>query len=229
MVMKVAIMYSGGKDSTMALNYALEQCWDVQALISVKPKSTESFLYQYATVEWTKLSGEAIGIPVIQIKSEKIGAKEEADELENVFSNLKVDAILMGGVGLQETQIRELRRVAGKFGIYIIVPYQNYTSEEMFDKTINSGFEIMLTDVASDGLGSEWLGKKIGTGNAEEFKKLSKRFGFDVLGEGGYYNTLVLDGPIFKKRIDIVKSKTVWDTKTSSGYLEIEDAALKSK
>ncbi|MBI2084545.1 MAG: diphthine--ammonia ligase [Candidatus Aenigmarchaeota archaeon] len=227
--MKVAVMYSGGKDSTMALNYAFEQGWEVQALISVKPKSTESFLYQYATVEWTRLSSEALGIPAIHIKSEKIGAKDEADELEDTFRNLKVDAILMGGVGLQETQIRELKRVAAKFGISIVVPYQNYTSEELFDRTVSSGFDIMLTDVATDGLGVEWLGKKLNKSNADEFKKLSKKFGFDVLGEGGYYNTLVVDGPIFKKKIEIVKSRQVWDTKTSSGYLEIEDAKLGSK
>lgn len=227
--MKVAVMYSGGKDSTMALNYALEQEWDVQALISVKPKSTESFLYQYATVEWTRLSSEALGIPVIHIKSEKIGAKDEADELEDTFKNLQVGAILMGGVGLQETQIREIKRVAAKFGINIIVPYQNYTSGELFERTVSSGFDIMLTDVATDGLGPEWLGKKLNKSNADEFKRLSKKFGFDVLGEGGYYNTFVVDGPIFKKKIEVLKTRKVWDNKTSSGYLEIEEANLGSK
>ena len=227
--MKVAIMYSGGKDSTMALNYALNQGWEVGTLISVKPKSTESFLYQYATVEWTKLSSEALGIPVIHIKSEKIGAKEEADELEEVFRNLKSDAILVGGVGLQKTQIREWKRVAGKFGIDVIVPYENLTSEELFDRTINAGFDIMLTDVATDGLGPEWLGKKLNKETAEEFKKLSKKFGFDCLGEGGYYNSLVIDGPIFNKRIEVVSSKKIWDNKTSSGYLEIEEAKLVPK
>ena len=227
--MKVAVMYSGGKDSTMALNYALDKGWKVEALISVKPISTESFLYQYATVEWTKLSSEALGIPVIHVKSEKIGAKEEADELEEVFNNLDVDAILVGGVGLQETQIREWRRVAREFGIELIVPYENLTSEELFDKTINSGFDIMLTDVATDGLGPEWLGRKLNKDNSDEFKKLSKKFGFDILGEGGYYNTFVLDGPIFDKQIQVLNSKKVWDNKTSSGYLDIEEAKLVPK
>ena len=227
--MKVAVMYSGGKDSTMALKHGLDQGWKVEALISVKPKSTESFLYQYATVEWTRLSSEALGIPVIHVKSEKIGPKEEADELEQVFENLKVDAILVGGVGLQATQIREWRRVAGKFGIELIVPYENLTSEELFDKTISSGFEIMLTDVASDGLGPEWIGKKLSKENAEEFNILSKKFGFDVLGEGGYYNSLVLDGPIFNKKIQIISSKKIWDSKTYSGYMEIQDARLVDK
>ena len=227
--MKVAVMYSGGKDSTMALKHALDQGWEVEALISVKPKSNESFLYQFATVEWTKLSSEAVGIPVIHIKSEKIGPKEEAEELEQVLKGMKVDAILVGGVGLQATQIREWRRVAGKFGIGLIVPYESLTSEELFDKTIESGFDIMLTDVASDGLGPEWIGRKLNMQNADEFKMLSKRFGFDVLGEGGYYNSLVLDGPIFNKRIEILNSHKVWDNKTYSGYLEVKDAALAEK
>ena len=228
-VMKVAVMYSGGKDSTMALRYALDHGWQVEALISVKPKSTESFLYQFATVEWTRLSAEALDIPLIHVKSEKIGPKEEADELEEIFKGLKVDAILAGGVGLQKTQIREWRRVAKKFGMDLIVPYENMTSEELFDKTIDSGFDIMLTDVATDGLGSDWIGKKLNRENAEEFKMLSKKFGFDILGEGGYYNSLVLDGPIFNKKIDVVKSKKIWDNKTYSGYLEILEAKLVSK
>ncbi|MBI2545002.1 MAG: diphthine--ammonia ligase [Candidatus Aenigmarchaeota archaeon] len=227
--MKVAVMYSGGKDSTMAVNYALENGWDVETLISVKPKSTESFLYQYATVEWTKLSSEALGIPALHVKSEKIGAKDEADELEKVFKNLKVDAILMGGVGLQETQIRELKRVANKFGIELIVPYNDLTSEQLFEKTIDSGFDIMLTDVASDGLTMNWLGKKLNKENSEEFKHMSKEFGFDILGEGGYYNTFVVDGPIFKKKIEFTQTESVWDKSTGSGYLEVKNAKLVPK
>ncbi|MBI4010611.1 MAG: diphthine--ammonia ligase [Candidatus Aenigmarchaeota archaeon] len=227
--MKVAIMYSGGKDSTMALKYALDQRWKVEALISVKPRSTESFLYQYATVEWTRLSSKALGIPVIHINSEKIGPKEEADELEGVFSKLNVDKILVGGVGLQATQIREWKRVAGKFGIELMVPYGSLSSEELFEKTINSGFDIMLTDVASDGLGPEWLGRKLNKSSFEEFKEMSKEFGFDILGEGGYYNTFVVDGSIFKKKIEFTEQIKKWDAKTSSGYLEVKNAVLRSK
>ncbi|MBI2005372.1 MAG: TIGR00289 family protein, partial [Candidatus Aenigmarchaeota archaeon] len=103
------------------------------------------------------------------------------------------------------------------------------TSEELFDKTIDSGFNIMLTDVATDGLGPEWIGKKLSKDNVQEFKRLSKKFGFDILGEGGYYNTLVTDGPIFNKRIEIINSSKIWDNKTSSGYLEIEEAKLVPK
>lgn len=222
-------MYSGGKDSTMALQYALDQRWKVEALISVKPKSTESFLYQYATVEWTRLSSEALGIPVIHIKSEKIGPKEEADELEAVFSKLTVDAILVGGVGLQETQIRELRRVAGKFGIELMVPYENLTSEELLREEIKTGFDIRITSVASDGLGPEWLGEKLDSKNLEKWLELSEKFGFDCLGEGGYMDSFICDAPFFKKKIEFKSTQKIWDNITHSGYLHVDDAILIDK
>jgi len=227
--MKVAVMYSGGKDSNQAVKWCLDNGHEIVTLISVKPKSTESFLYQYATVEWAKLSSEALDIPLIHIKSEKIGPKEEADELEEVFSGLDVDAILVGGVGLQKTQIREWKRVAGKFGIKVIVPYQNLTSEELLREEIKAGFDIRITSVASDGLGPEWLGERLNSDNLEKWLGLSKKFGFDPIGEGGYIDSLVVDSPIFSKRIEIINSKKVWDSKTSSGYLEIEEAKLVPK
>ena len=227
--MKVAVMFSGGKDSSMALKHVIDQGWKVEALISVKPKSTESFLYQYATVEWSKLSAEALDIPLIYIKSEKIGPKEEADELEGVFKTLNVDAIIVGGVGLQKTQIREWKRVAGKFGMDLIVPYQNLTSEELLREEIKVGFDIRITSVASDGLGPEWLGERLDSTNLENWLELSKKFGFDCLGEGGYMDSFICDAPFFKRRIEFTSTEKVWDNSTNSGYLKVNDAYLVSK
>ena len=227
--MRVAVMYSGGKDSCQSLKWALDNGHEIVTLISVKPKSTESFLYQYATVEWTKLSSEAVGIPVIHIKSEKIGPREEAEELEAVFSKLGVDRILVGGVGLQATQIREWRRVAGRFGIELMVPYENMTSEELLNEEIKAGFDIRITSVASDGLGPEWLGEKLNSDNLEKWLELSKKFGFDCLGEGGYMDSFICDAPFFKKKIEFKRTEKIWDNKTNSGYLEVKKAVLTDK
>ncbi len=226
---KVAIMFSGGKDSCQAVVYALRQGWDVKALIAVKPKSTEAYLYHYPMVEWTRLSAEALRIPLILINSKEIGPEKEAKELEETFSKLNVDAVLLGGVGLQKTQIREIRKIAEKYKMQVLIPYENYTSEQLLKEEINAGLDIVITDVAADGLGPEWIGKKLDKKTFLEFKKLSERFGFDILGEGGYFNTFVVNGPKFQKRIEFLDTAKIWDSKTESGYLEVKDAILVSK
>ncbi len=227
--MRVAVLFSGGKDSSQAVKWALDNGHEVVALISVKPKSDEAYLWHYATVEWTLLQASAMGIPLIMVKADRVGAREEAEEIEKVLRRLDVEALILGGVGLQETQIKEVKRVAKEFGIEVIVPYENYTSEELLEEEVKSGFEIMITQVASDGLGPEWLGRRITEETLEELKRISKKFGMDVLGEGGYYDTLTLDGPIFKKRIEVSGFHKVWDERTSSGRLEITSARLVPK
>lgn len=217
--MKVAVLFSGGKDSTFALYEALKKGWEVKALIAIKPKSTEAYLWHYPTVELTVYSAEALGIPLILLKSEEIGVEEEVKVLEKILPFLEVDGLVIGGVGLQKTQINAIKKLAEKYGIKVIVPHENLSSEELLKREIEAGFEILITDVASDGLGPEWIGKKLTKENLKEFIELAKKYGFDVLGEGGYYNTLVVDGPIFKKRIEIREFEKIWDEKTYSGYL----------
>ncbi len=228
-VIRVAVLYSGGKDSTFALYYALQQGWDVAALIAVKPKDTEAYLYHYATVEWTLLSSEAMGIPIVLLKTDKNGPLKEAKELEKVFKRIKVDAVLLGGVGLQKTQIESVAKVAKKYNINVIVPHQNSDHYELFKQVIQAGFDIRITQVATDGLGPEWLGKRIGLTELKELKRLSEKYGFHIGFEGGYADTFVCDGPIFKKRIEFVDIEKKWDKKTSSGYLQVNNAILLDK
>lgn len=229
MVMKVAVLFSGGKDSTMALGYALKNHWQVEALISVKPKNTEAYLWHYAAVEWTKLQAEAMNIPRVLVNCEAIGPEAEAKELEKVLKNMKIDAIVLGGVGLQRTQIKSIEKIAKKFGINVIIPYQNYSSEELLKEEIREGLKPIVVSVAVDGLGPEWLGRELNENSVNEIIELGRKFGFDPLFEGGHADTFVLDAPFFKKRIQLIKTEKIWDKKTSSGYLEIKDAILVDK
>src|SRR4030042_5974998 len=96
----------------------------------------------------------------------------------------------------------------------------------MLKEEICSGFEIMITGVASEGLDRSWLGRKIDLETVEKLNELNKKFGINIGAEGGEFETLVLDCPLFKKRIEILDSEYAWDNKTNSGYLEIKKAVL---
>lgn len=225
--MRVAVLFSGGKDSCQAVRYCQKQGWDI-TLVAVRPKNPEAYLWHYATVDLAPLVAEALGLPIIMLKCDVIGPEAEARVLEKVLDELEPDALVFGGNGTQETQIRTVRTLAKKRGIEVIVPYEGWDSEKLFKEEIKAGFDIRMTDVSADGLGPEWLGKKLNKQNFRKLLALSKRFGFDLLGEGGQFNTFVVDGPGFKKRIHFQSKRKIWDTKTGSGYLEV-DAELVEK
>jgi len=224
--MKVAILFSGGKDSCQAVKWAIDNGHKIEVLIAIKPKNNEAYIWHYPTVEWSVLQAQAMGIPLILAKTEDIGPATEAKVLEKIFSRVKVDAVLLGGVGLQKTQINAIKNIANKFRIKVLVPYEILTSEELLDEELRSGFDIRIADVAVDGLTKDWIWRKLDSDSINELKKLSRKFGFDSLGEGGHYNTFVVDGSIFKKKIEVTDSEKIWDSKTSSGYLEIKNAIL---
>jgi len=227
--MKVSVLFSGGKDSTHAVWYCTKQGWEIETLIAVKPASDEAYIWHYPTVEWTCLIAEALNAKLILLECNDIGPAEEVKILERIIPALESDALILGGVGLQETQINVVRKIAEKHGLQVFVPFEDYKSEQLLREEIESGLEIVITEVAAGGLTKEFLGKKITKENFNEFKNLAEKHGFDVLGEGGAYNTFVTDAPFFAKKILFGEQEVVWDEKTRSGHLLVKNAFLVNK
>lgn len=98
---------------------------------------------------------------------------------------------------------------------------------EYMTEIIDLGFKVIVTAVAAEGLDSSWLGRQIDQKMLNELKDLNRRYGVHPAFEGGEAETFVLDGPIFKKRIKILKAEKRWSQ--DSGVLEIKDAILVDK
>ncbi|MDO8555735.1 MAG: diphthine--ammonia ligase [Nanoarchaeota archaeon] len=216
--MKVAVLFSGGKDSVFAVDHCLSKGWDIQYLLSVKPSRRDCYLFHFATVEHTKYLADALGIPHILVGCDVADPKLEAQIVREVIEKNPVDAVILGGVGLQETQLRSVRDALFDLGIEVFAAHKDEDEELLMRRMIADGYEIVMTEIASDGLTAEWLGKTLTLENFEQLKVLSKKFGFDLLGEGGYYNSLVVDGPIFTKKLVIKSSEKVMEA-ANSGFL----------
>ncbi len=233
--MDVAVMYSGGKDSNYAVQYALEKGWNVKYLLSVKPSRTDCYLFHFATVEHTTIQAEALGIRHFLLGCDVADPKEEAAIVEKFIaarqksSSEKVDAVLLGGTGLQATQIRSLQEALKPYGVEVFAAHSGLDHFEVLKQMIAKGYEIMITQVASDGL-PQWLGKRITKDNIAKLEADSIKFGFHVGGEGGYYDSFVVNSPIFSKRIAVDESdmqKVMEDA--YSGHIVLHSLKLISK
>jgi ABC transporter with metal-binding/Fe-S-binding domain ATP-binding protein len=225
-LMDLAVLFSGGKDSTFALHSVLNQGHKIKYLITIFSESKESWMFHHPCIELTKLQAEALGIEQISEKTK--GEKEK--ELEDLKKSLekvkdKIDGVVSGAVA-SEYQKSRVDKVCKELGLKSLTPLWNEGSEKLLTEEVKSGFEIIFTAVSSEGLDRDWLGKRIDLESMQELKKLSKKFGFNLVFEGGEAETFVLDAPIFKKKINFTEFEKIWDKKTNSGYLIIKNAKL---
>ncbi len=227
--MRVAIMFSGGKDSNYAVKYALDKGWDIRYLLSVKPTRTDCYLFHFATVEHTKLQAEALELKHHLLTCSVADPKEEAEIVRKfVVSNEKVDAVILGGTGLQAMQIRSIQEALLPHKVEVFASHSGEDHIKLFEQMIKDGFKIMMTQFAADGLTLDWLGRVIDGKNYQELKKLSETYGFHLPAEGGHWDSFVIDGPTFKKKLVIEEYQKVQETK-HSGYLVAKKIRLIDK
>lgn len=204
--MDVAILYSGGKDSTFAIQHAMKKGWSIKYLISIKPTRKDCYLFHYATVEHTKELAKIINLPHFYVKCNVANPKKEANIVKSIIEknqknkSTKIDALVLGGIGLQETQIGSLQKALLPMHIEVFASHAGDDHDELMEQMLAQGYEILITQIASDGL-NRWIGRNITKDNFEQFKSDSLRYGFHVGGEGGYYDTLVTDAPFFSKKL----------------------------
>ncbi|MEM2089991.1 MAG: diphthine--ammonia ligase [Candidatus Pacearchaeota archaeon] len=225
--MKVAILFSGGKDSVYAIEYAMQRGWRIKYLLSFKPSRTDCYLFHFAGVEVTPKIANAIGLKHIYAACDVADPEKEAELVRKIVSKNRVDALILGGVGLQETQLRALQHALMPLRIEVFASHAGYDHEEIMQEMIKKGYDIRISQFAVEGLGMEWLGKKLDEQAFEDLKTRAQKFGFHVGGEGGHYDTIVLDGPIFKKKLHIEAEKV--EESEYSGYIKIKNAELIEK
>ncbi len=212
--MDVAVLYSGGKDSTFAVQHAIEKGWNIKYLISVKPTRKDCYLFHFATVEQTRDLSKILQIPHIYVKCKVADPVKEAlivkDVVENNQKEMKVDAVVLGGTGLQETQLKSIQSALRPLKVEAFASHSGEDHDLVMEKMLNNGYEILITQIASDGL-KEWLGKRITKDNFAQLKKDSAKYGFHIGFEGGYADTLVTDCPLFSKKLILEDMSVVFE------------------
>ena len=228
MAMKAAILFSGGKDSTMALYCALKRKEDVKYLLSMKSTNDESYMFHVPNIHVTDLLAEALEIPIISVVTQGV-KEEELQDLRDAFENLKslgIEAIYTGAL-YSVYQKSRIEKLGSEVGLKIISPYWHVNELEYMREIVSLGFKIIISGVAAWGLDESWLGREIDDDTIDELVKINEKYQVNIAFEGGEAETLAIDGPIFKKRLKILKYRKEWHL--DSGVYIIEDAILEDK
>jgi len=225
--MKLASLFSGGKDSAYSIFLAKKQGHEIKCLLSVFPKSDESHLLHHPNLQWTHLQSQSMQIPHLTIKSESDETENEINTLEKILiqcmDEYPIEGLVHGGIKSQ-FQKEKFENLCKKLNLKPITPLWNRNPLEYMNELISSNFIFIITSVSSGGLDDSWLGKTITKNDIVNLYTLSQKFGFNLNFEGGEAETFVIDCPLFSHAIKIIQGKKIWDG--YRGRFEIVDARL---
>ena len=209
--MDVGCLFSGGKDSTFSLYLAKQWGLTIKCLLTLIPHSEDSYLFHYPNIWITKIQSQVLQIPIITKKIYSSSIDEEYKELDQLIEKAKyefhLNGIVHGGIG-SNFQKNKFSTICEKHGLKLISPLWQVDQYDYMNKLLVNNFTIQIIGVSAMGLEANWLGTNLTPINLQNLILLSKKYGFNISFEGGEAETLVLDCPIFTKRLVITKSKT---------------------
>lgn len=223
--MHVAVLATGGKDSTLALYKALTRGYKVEYLVTMIPLREDSWMFHYPNIRLMDLFAEAVDIPLV--KAETSGTKEkEVEDLKRLIRKLDIEGIVSGAVASNYQKTR-IEKICKELDLKCINPLWQQAPINLLNEILDLKFEVIITGVSAQGFTLEWLGRKIDRTTIKDLMKLYSQYGISIVGEGGEYETLVLDTQFFKKKIKIVEAEKIW--RNQSGYFLVRKAKLESK
>jgi len=225
MVMKVAALCSGGKDSTFALWLTMKQRHEVERLVAMIPRREDSFMFHYPNIHLIDQFAECTGLSLL--KAETSGERgQELVDLKHVLQGLDVEGIVSGGIA-SNYQKNNIDKICEELGLVSLAPLWGREPAELIQEMLRAGFEIIITGVAAQGLDENWLGRKLDEKALQELVRLREKYGVNPSGEGGEYESLVLDAPLFKSKIEVLEAEKIW--RGTSGHYIIKRARLVGK
>jgi diphthine-ammonia ligase len=226
--MRLGVLFSGGKDSTLALHLAAEK-EEVACLITVISKNKESYMFHTPNVDLTALQAEALDLPLVSAIT--TGRKEEElADLEKAIAEAKnkfqIDGVVTGAIE-SVYQASRVQRICNRFDVWCFNPLWKNNQKVLLETIVRRRFNVIISGIFAYPLDEKWLGRQINAQVIDRLVVLQGQYGISPSGEGGEIETTVLDAPMFKQKIEIIDHAV--EAKGNSGVYIIKKVRLVAK
>ncbi len=226
--MRLGVLFSGGKDSCLALHRAAEVD-DVVCLITVVPENPESFFFHTPNLHLTELQAHALSLPLVMRSTPGVEEDEINDlraAIEKAVDDHGIEGIVTGAVA-SVYQATRVQRVCDDLGLWCFNPLWQLDQVQLLWELVRGGHQVIVSGVFAPPLDEEWLGRVIDAKTVQELEALWYSHGINPAGEGGELETTVLDAPMFRSRIEVLQARPEFHR--DSGVLVVERAEVVPK
>ncbi|OPY37851.1 MAG: ATP-binding region [Methanoregula sp. PtaU1.Bin051] len=202
--MSWAALTSGGKDSILACQKAIDTKREVEFLVTVRPENRDSYMFHSANLDAVPVIARHAGMKYVEIQTH--GRKEEElADLERGLSCLPVEGIVVGAIA-SEYQNDRVRAIADKLSIEVFTPLWKHDPESVVFEVADR-LDAILVVTAAEGLDESFLGARIDHALIQRLKKVSEKHRINIAGEGGEYESLALNAPFYEGAVTFTHSE----------------------
>jgi len=252
--MKFVGLISGGKDSIFNIMKCIEKGHELVAVANLHPKAlgteTDSYMYQSVGSENIEKIAQCLDTPLFRreitgkpviLDLEYKGTSEDKkdDEVEDLYLLLKevkekfpdVKGVSSGAIASTYQKLR-VEDICGRLGLVSLAYLWGRDQQELLQEMIDCSMTAIIIKTAVMGLDPyKHLGKTIAE-LKDHFWQISKNYGFNVCGEGGEYESLTIDCPIYKRKLEIKETEIILHSKdiySPVGYLRFKSTEVVDK
>lgn len=217
--MRLASLYSGGKDSAFSLYLAEQQGHDVPYLVNIVPEDRASWIFHTPNLNTVPAMAESMGKKLVLGHS----TGEEGSDMEGMrraLEGLDVEGIVTGAIW-SDYQWDRMNMVCGDLGLKLIAPLWRKDQDMLMDQMLDTGIEAVIVGCYAEGFDESWLGRPIDAETVKDLKRLRAKYHISIMGEGGEYESMALYSPLYSKRLRIVSSEREWSR--NNGTLHVRE------
>ena len=216
--MRLASLYSGGKDSSFSLYVAEQSGHEVPYLVNIVPQDRASWIFHTPNLNVVPTLAEAMGKEVI-LGSSTGEEDSDMEGLRRALEGLDIDGVVTGAVW-SDYQWDRMNLVCGDLGLKVISPMWRKDQDMLMEQIIDSGIRAVIVGCYAEGFDESWLGRPINHDTLKDLKALRSKYGISIMGERGEYESMTLYIPGFSHGFEIAEAEKEW--KRNDGTLRVK-------
>ncbi len=193
--MKAFFSWSGGKDSMLALHRALDQGYEVCALLTLFDESGERSRSHGLSPALLQAQAQALGIPLVTARTTSQSYEAVMQEQLRRFKAQGIDYGLFGDIDLQAHRDWE-EKVCAQAGLEARLPLWGEDRLALVQEFLGLGYKAQVVCVNGQYLDASFCGRPFDQAFIDRLPA-----GVDACGENGEFHTAVLNGPRFRRAL----------------------------
>jgi diphthine-ammonia ligase len=193
-----AALTSGGKDSILSCQRAIDSGKIVRYMVTARPKNRDSYMFHSANLEAVPVIARVAGLEYVEIET-KGKKEEELRDLEEGLAALDIEGVIAGAVD-SRYQADRVKAITDRLGLELFTPLWHMDPETLL-REVSRRMDAMIVVTAAEGLDAGFLGARFNDDLIRRLKQVAATRRIHLAGEGGEYESLTLNAPFYSRPV----------------------------